>query len=84
MTDKISITGKDLQLILNGLNLAQKRGVFSFEESSQLLQPIQKFTLILNSLVKNNESNEEQSNEEQSNPTSNNNENNDSEGVKSI
>ena len=79
MADKVSITGTDLQLILNGLNLAQKRGAFTFEESSQLLQPIQKFTLILNSLVKNNESNEEQSN-----PTSNDNENNDSEGVKSI
>ena len=63
--------------IFTGLNRA--RGAFTFEESSQLLQPIQKFTLILNSLVKNNESNEEQSN-----PTSNDNENNDSEGVKSI
>ena len=62
MSDKISITGKDLQLILNGLNLAQKRGAFSFEESSQLLQPIQKFSLILNNLTTNNESTEQQDN----------------------
>ena len=79
MTDKVSITGKDLQLILNGLNLAQKRGAFSFEESSQLLQPIQKFTLILNSLVKDNDSNQEQSS-----PSTNDKENNESDEVKSI
>ena len=59
MSDKISITGKDLQLILNGLNLAQKRGAFSFEESSQLLQPIQKLSILLNNLSQSNESKQE-------------------------
>jgi len=62
MSEKISITANDLVNILNGLNIAQKRGAFNFEESSQLLQPVQKLTKLLNSLTQSSDTNKEETN----------------------
>ena len=47
---EITITVNQLAILVNAVNLAQKRGTFSIEESSVLLDPVTQVTKFVNTM----------------------------------
>lgn len=68
MTDtqqQSSININNLTALVNGINLAQKRGTFSLEESAALLTPVKTVVAFINS-IKNLEATKSENNETES------------------